>query len=238
MPDADQAWDNPKEIMDGCIEEQRKILQGFAGNSKTSAKKFYTAMRPRHVAISLCGEPMLYPYLGDLIDDINSRKMSSFLVTNGSLPQKINALLENDQQPTQMYMTLAAPDEETLRKTSFPFFNDAWERLMKSSMLLQNFRRSVIRLTLVRNLNFHSPEKYAQIIEKSAPDFVEVKSFMAVGGAQGRLPYDSMLSQDEIDEFASIIEKNSSYKISDKQKESRVALLTRGGKKSEHLSFD
>ncbi len=238
LPQSNQKWDSPKDIMDGCIAEQKQILQGFAGNEKTSSKKFYMAMRPRHVAISLCGEPTLYPYLGGLIDDIHQRKMSSFLVSNGSLPEKILSLIDNGQQPTQMYMTLAAPDNETLQKTSLPMIDNAWDRLNESLSLLQKFNRSVIRLTLVRNLNFHSPQNYAELIEKAAPDFVEVKSFMAVGGAQARLPYDSMLSSDEILEFASSIEKHSSYRIADQQKESRVALLTRGGKPARKIDFD
>jgi len=194
-------------------------------------------MRPRHVAISLSGEPMIYPYLGEMIQEIAKRKMSSFLVTNGTFPEKIRRLLENDQQPTQLYITLAAPDKAVLGKTALPIFPDSWERLAESLKLLSKFSRSVIRLTLVRNLNFVSPEKYVQLIETAAPDFLEVKSFMAVGGAQYRLSYDSMLSQAEIMDFAAKIESNSSYRIVDQKSDSRVALLTRDGKPSDYVQF-
>jgi tRNA wybutosine-synthesizing protein 1 len=237
LPDPEQKWDSPQEILDGCIEEQKKILQGFAGNPKTKAKKFYNAMRPRHFAISLSGEPMIYPYLGEMIQEIAKRKMSSFLVTNGTFPEKLQVLLDSDRQPTQMYVTLAAPDSEILHKTALPIFPDSWERLAESLKLLSKFSRSVIRLTLVRNLNFVSPEKYAQLIESAAPDFLEVKSFMAVGGAQHRLPYDSMLSQAEIMDFAAKIESNSSYRIVDQKSDSRVALLTKDGKPNDYVQF-
>jgi tRNA wybutosine-synthesizing protein 1 len=238
LPPKDQAWDSPEEILDGAIEEQKKILQGFAGNSKTTAKKFYTAMRPKHVAISLSGEPMLYPHMGNFIDEIHSRKMTSFLVSNGTLPDRIKALIDNNQQPTQMYITLAAPDKETLTKTSLPMIDDAFERLMASLKMLSQFKRSVIRMTVVRNLNFHSPEKYAKIIEMASPNFLEVKSFMAVGGATARLPYDSMLSHEEIMNFAAKIEKHSSYRIIDSKSDSRVALLTRDGKLHNFIEID
>jgi len=224
--------------MDGCIVEQKKILQGFAGNPNTQAKKFYNAMRPKHVAISLSGEPTLYPYIGGLVEDIKSRKMTSFLVTNGTLPERIQGLLDNGQQPTQLYVTVAAPDKETLKATALNMFEDAWERLMVSLSMLQQFDRSVIRLTLVRNLNFKEPEKYAEIIEKASPSFLEVKSFMAVGGAQSRLPYDSMLSHREIMEFAAEIESHSSYRIVEQKGDSRVALLTRDGKPNDYVPVD
>ncbi len=238
LPKTEQKWDSPKEIMDGCIEEQKKILQGFAGNAQTTAKKFYNAMRPKHVAISLSGEPTLYPYIGGLIEDIKNRHMTSFLVSNGTLPERIQGLLDNAQQPTQLYITLAAPDKATLKATALNMFEDAWERLMVSLSLLSQFNRSVIRLTLVRDLNFKNPEQYAEIIEKAAPSFLEVKSFMAVGGAQYRLPYDSMLSHQEIMDFAAEIEKNSSYQIVENKSDSRVALLTRDGRPNDYVPVD
>ncbi|MBI4170886.1 MAG: 4-demethylwyosine synthase TYW1 [Candidatus Aenigmarchaeota archaeon] len=238
LPQKNQKWDSPKEIMDDCIEEQKKILQGFAGNPNTKAKKFYNAMRPKHVAISLSGEPTLYPYIGGLIEDIRERKMTSFLVTNGTLPERIQGLLDNDQHPTQLYITLAAPDKETLKSTALNIFEDAWERLMISLSLLSQFNRSVVRLTLVRDLNFKNPEKYAEIIEKASPSFLEVKSFMAVGGAQYRLPYDSMLSHQEIMDFAAEIEKHSSYRIVENKGDSRVALLTRDGRPNDYVPVD
>lgn len=237
LPSENQQWDSPEEIVDGCINEQKKILQGFGGNPKTSPTKFYSAMRPKHFAISLSGEPTLYPFIGDLIDEIHKRKMTSFLVTNGTLPERVKLLLDKGQEPTQLYITLAAADKEMLKRTALPLFDDAWERLMSSLSLISSFKRSVIRLTLVRNLNFKSPEKYAQIIEKASPDFLEVKSFMAVGGSQKRLPYDSMLSHNEIMEFAAEIEKKSSYRIVDQKNDSRVALLTRNGKPHDYVSI-
>lgn len=235
MPSQNEEWDSPEEIMEGCIKAQAGLLQGFGGNPRTDSKKFYYAMLPKHVAISLSGEPTLYPMIGGLIEEIHKRKMTSFLVTNGTLPERIQSLLDNDQQPTQLYITLAAPDKETLQKTALPMFDDSWERLMKSLSLLERFRRTVIRLTLARNLNLASPESYAEIVDRAAPDFLEVKGFMSVGGARERLPYELMPVDAEILEFAEKIEKASSYKIIDRKSDSRVVLLTRDGKPKEFV---
>jgi tRNA wybutosine-synthesizing protein 1 len=221
----EQAWDSPSEIMDSAIDSQKKILMGFKGNPAVPFSRFKKSMEPRHVAISLSGEPMLYPYIGGLIEDIHSRGMSSFLVTNGTFPERLQSLLDSNQQPTQLYVTLAAPDSQTLKKTALPIFPDAWDRLMKSLAVLKKFRRTVIRLTLVKNLNFIKPEEYAKIVDKSEPDFLEVKSFMSVGGARDRLPYSDMPLFTEIREFAEKIEKNSNYRIMDEKADSRVVLL-------------
>jgi len=84
-----------------------------------------------------------------------------------------------------------------------------------------------VRLTLVKNLNFVKPEEYAKIVEKYSPDFLEVKSFMSVGFSRNRLPYSDMPLHEEIKEFAKEIEKNSSYKIKDESKPSRIVLMTK-----------
>jgi wyosine [tRNA(Phe)-imidazoG37] synthetase (radical SAM superfamily) len=57
---------------------------------------------------------------------------------------------------------------------------------------------------MVKNLNMIEPEKYAKLIEKSLPGFVELKAGMAVGFArlQDRIKYEDMASHEEIKEFA------------------------------------
>ena len=221
----EQVWDSPKDILDDAILAQRSLLTGFKGNEATPFKVWKQAQDPKHVAISLSGEPMLYPHMGSLLEEIHSRKMSSFLVTNGTLPDRLQSLLDNGQQPTQLYVTLAGPDKDILQKTALPLFPDAWERLQQSLALMGSFKRSVIRLTLTRRLNFTSPEKYAVLVDKAEPDFLEVKSFVAVGGARERMPYDDMLLFPEIQEFARSLEKHSNYHIVDEKAESRVVLL-------------
>ena len=214
--------DSPKDILDQAIEAQAKILQGFWGG-KCDKQKLREAMHPNQVAISLVGEPCLYPKLPELVDEIKSRKMTAFVVSNGTLPEMIKKLIKH--QPTNMYITLAAPNEKIYKKTCKPSIKDGWQRIQKSISLLKEFDRSVIRLTLVKDLNMVNPEEYAKIIEKAQPSFVEAKAFMPVGGSVQRLPYESMPRHNEIVAFAKAMEKNSSYKIKDEKEDSRVVLL-------------
>jgi len=87
LPRKREQWDKPKDVLDGCVREQIKILQGFYGNPNVDNKKLIASMAPRHVAISLSGEPTLYPYLPEFIDEIKSRKMTAYLVSNGTNPK-------------------------------------------------------------------------------------------------------------------------------------------------------
>jgi len=216
--------DEPEEILNGMIEEQKKLLAGFKGFNGTDMVKWKESGDPNQVAISLAGEPCLYPKLPELIDLINSKNMTSFLVTNGTIPEMIETLIKH--QPYQLYMTLAAPNKEIYKKTCQPLIDDGWERIQKTLSLLKNFERSVIRLTLVKNLNMINPNEYAKIIEESKPKFVELKAYMAIGFSRERLGPDYMPTHEEIKNFAKEIEKNSSYKITNEKEDSRVVLLT------------
>ena len=72
----------------GSLSAQEKILTGYKGNPKTNWRKFQEALTPKHVAISLTGEPTLYEPLGDLIEAFHQKGFTTFLVSNGTLPTK------------------------------------------------------------------------------------------------------------------------------------------------------
>jgi len=216
--------DEPDVIMDEAIAAQKEILMGFGGNETANKRKFYDALHPKHVAISLAGEPLLYPKISELINEVKNRGMTAFVVTNGTLPE----VLEKMAEPTQLYITLPAPDKEIYEKTCQPLIVKGWEKLNESLSLLSNFScNTVLRLTLVKDLNMIHPEQYAKIIDKSNSKFVEVKSFMSVGFSRERIAYEKMPLHNEIQEFAKKIAEESGYKIVDEQKESRVVLLRR-----------
>ncbi|MCS7129442.1 MAG: 4-demethylwyosine synthase TYW1 [Candidatus Caldarchaeum sp.] len=198
----DGEWDNPQEILDKVVEEHRQLLSGFGGNPKVSRQRFMEAMEPKHIAISLDGEPTLYPYLPELIAEATRRGMTTFLVSNGTMPEKLEELL-NKAQPTSLYISLYGPDKETHFKASKPLVADSWERLLRSLELMKRFScRKVIRLTLVKEVNMHSPEKYAQLIKVASPDFVECKGYTHVGESQKRLKRENMPTIQDIREFA------------------------------------
>lgn len=227
--------DEPSFILDELIRRQKEYLQGFKGNKNVPKKLFDEAMEPKHVALSLAGDATLYPKLPELIDEIKKSKMTSFLVTNGLMPQMLEKLLKH--MPTQLYITLPAPNEEIYLKVCKPLINDGWKRLMKSLSLLHKFKRSTIRLTLAKKMNMIHPEQYAEIIKKAKPDFVELKAAMPVGYAQYRMAYEQMPRHEEIKEFAKEICKNSGLKIVDEKPNSRVVLLMKKDKKSRKIKL-
>ena len=83
--------------------------------------------------------------------------------------------------PTQLYVSVDATDEETYKKVCKPSIDDAWERLMKSLKLLSRFERGAVRLTLFNNLNMMNG--YADLLRNFRFKFLEVKAGMSVGHA-------------------------------------------------------
>jgi len=216
--------DEPKEILDACIKAHVELLQGFKGNPDVSKERFEEAMKPKHVTLSLAGEPLLYPKVSELIEEILSRSMTCFVVTNGTKPEVLKRIAE----PTQLYVTLPAPNKTVYERTCRPLITDGWERINESLSLLKSFScNTVVRLTLVKGLNFVEPEGYARLIAKHEPKYVEVKSFMSVGFSRSRIPYEAMPLHEEIKKFAKIISDASGYKIKDEKRDSRVVLLER-----------
>lgn len=226
--------DEPSEIIDGCIEEHLQYLKGFAGNAKANLDKLKE--KPMHFAISLSGEPTFYPKLPEMIKELHRRKISSFLVTNGTNPNML-AKLTGDYEPTQLYITIPAPDKETYEKVCMPLIDDGWEKIQKSMSMINNFKRNVFRLTLVKGENMLKPERFAEMINKFKPRWVEAKAYVWVGYSRERLTIDNMPRHEEIMEFAKKLSDLTGYPIVDVKKESRVVLL---GKESEDrkLVFD
>ncbi|KHO47760.1 MAG: tRNA-modifying enzyme [archaeon GW2011_AR5] len=229
LPREKEEWDNPRQILDGCIDAQVEILQGFYGNPNADRDKLDKAMIPQHVAISLSGEPTLYPHLPEFIDEIMGRKMTSFLVSNGTRPQMVEKLLQH--QPTNLYISFYGTNPEMYRKAAVPMENNFWENVNQSLKMLGKFDCStVVRLTLAKGLNFTDPKGYAQIIDGTGAKFIEVKGYMAVGGSRKSMKYEDMPLHSEIREFAAKIESNSGYRIISEKPDSRVVLLSREGK--------
>lgn len=223
MPKWKGKADDPKMIVDECIKANAKFLQGFGGNSKTNRMKFSEIDAPQQFAISLSGEPTMYPKLPGLILELRKRKINQFLVTNGTNPGMIKRLIK--AKPTQLYLTLPAPNKEIYLKVCRPLVKGSWKNILESLSLLKKFKRSAVRLTLVRGINMAYPEQYAELIKRSAPRYVEVKAYMHVGYSQQRLKLENMPLHEEIVEFAKQISKFSGYKIKDQKKNSRVVLL-------------
>ena len=228
--------DEPRFIVEECIKAHVELLQGFKGNSNVVKERLKEIEKLLHFAISLTGEPTMYPKLAEMIDYINRKGMTSFLVTNGTIPEMIEKIIKH--QPTQLYISLYGPNEDVYKKTANPIKKDSWENLQKSLSMMHKFKRNVIRLTLVKGYNFVDPEGYAKLIKKYQPMFVEAKGYVHVGHSQSRLEVENMPYHNEIMEFAKKIEENSGYKVIDQKKESKVALLAREDFEGRKMKFE
>lgn len=216
-------WLEPKELLDGILKEQRRILTGYGGAETTDRSRLPEAQSPAHVAISLMGEPTFYPYLDELIKEIRARSMTSFLVTNGTRPEVLETL-----RPTQLYLSLNAPEEDLYRRVSNPT-GDLWPRIMESLSMLKDIpTRTVVRMTVARGLNMQDAKGYAWLLRSGEPDFVEVKAYMHLGKSRLRLSRDAMPDHAEVVNFARKISDALGYKLADEVPLSRVALLSSG----------
>jgi len=167
------------------IKDLEGLVKRKIANPELIKKVWKEAFNPKHAAISLTGEPMMYPYIDDLVTEFHKRGFTTFIVTNGTFPERLS---EMNELPTQLYVTLPAPNEAIYKKVCVPYIRNGWKKLNQTLELLQTLNcRTVIRITAVKNLNMIEPEKYAKIVERANPNFLEVKGFSLLGGARLRL---------------------------------------------------
>lgn len=216
-------YDDPKTIINDAITAQNNLLCGFFGNDKANKKKLNESKNPNNVAISLAGEPTIYPKIDELIYEFKKRNFTTFLVSNGQCVDKLKNL-END--PYQLYLSLDAPSKKIYETLCKPQIKDGWNNLNESLEILSSFKsRTCIRTTCVMGKNMENPENYGKLIEKANPDFIEIKAYMNVGYSRNRLTLNNMPSFNKIIEFAKKIGKQCGREIINKSEISRVVLL-------------
>jgi len=163
-----------------CIDsrdEIKRLINRELTNPDDIMQAHNEAMNPNHAAISLDGEPLLYPNMSDLVEEFQKRKMTTFIVTNGTLPERIKDL---NTLPSQLYITLPAPNEKLYKKVCRPMIKDGWKKIMESLELIESLScRSVIRLIAVNNLNLTEEyvKDYVKLAKKANPNFFEIKGF-------------------------------------------------------------
>lgn len=230
-------FDSPDEIIDECIKAQRKLISGFKGNSKINKNKFKEAQEPMQFAISLTGEPTLYPKIGELVSELRKRGKTSFIVTNGLQPSVLKKLNKEKNLPTQLYVSLNTPDKQLYEKWHRSSDKNAWKKFNETLELFPKLKtRKVIRMTLVRELNMKDEQikDYVKLIKKAKPDFIEVKGFMSVGFSRKRLGYETMPTHEEVRSYSEKLVnglKSLGYKILDEHEFSKVVLIGRDKRK-------
>ncbi|MBU0762283.1 MAG: radical SAM protein, partial [Candidatus Altiarchaeota archaeon] len=140
-----EEFDDPEFIVDESLKAHKQAISGFGGTGDVDKKLLDEAKKPNQVAISLSGEPLTYPEMGSLISEFKKKNMTVYLVTNGTMPERLAALTE---LPTNLYLSVVAPDKVTHSRVCAPLISNAWENIIKSIELMPSFgTRTVVRVT-------------------------------------------------------------------------------------------
>ncbi|MBT4935975.1 4-demethylwyosine synthase TYW1 [Candidatus Woesearchaeota archaeon] len=215
--------DNPEFILTKSLEAHHKLLVGFKGSDK--AVKYNESTEVKHVALSLTGEPIIYPKINEFIDLCSQKGISTFLVTNAQYPEHIKSL----NRVTQLYLSVDAPTKELLQKIDVPLFADYWKRLLLSLQYLsQKEERTCIRLTVIKNINDTNHKEYANLITQGNPDFIEVKAYMHVGSSRDYLERENMPLHENVVTFSRELAKHlPDYELMSEHIPSRVVLFAK-----------
>lgn len=173
--------DPPELIFDGVKEGHYKKIKMMRGVPGVRAERFAEALKIRHCALSLVGEPIFYPYINEFLGMLHKERISSFLVCNAQHPDQLADL----KAVTQLYVSIDASNKDSLRKIDRPLHRDFWERFNRCLDILREKRfrhRTVFRLTLVKGFNVEDEaEGYARLVEQGLPCFVEIKGVTYCG---------------------------------------------------------
>ena len=212
--------ENPKKLLDEIIEKRKQLMIGFKGDNKISKLKVKEAFEPTLFTFSLSGEPTLYPRLSGLIKEIRKRKAISFLVTNGLNPEAIKKLEKSKSLPTQLTISMNAPNEKLYKLWHNSKKKNAWKKFNETLILMKKLKgktRRAIRLTLVQkgksegifknltNMSLENVKEYSKLILKANPDFIHVKGFKSVGYSRNRLGYDKQPFHKEVKDFSKLL---------------------------------
>ena len=198
--------DPPEMIFEGAKEGHYKKLKMMKGVPGVRAERFQEAMKIRHCALSLVGEPIFYPHINEFVAMLHKEHISSFLVCNAQHPDQLAAL----NPVTQLYVSIDASNAESLRKIDRPLHRDYWQRFIRCLDILREKRfrmRTVFRLTLVKGFNIDEEvEGYADLVALGLPCFVEIKGVTYCGTSTSTNAGLTMQNVPFYDEVTSFVE--------------------------------
>lgn len=198
--------DPPEMIFQGAKEGHYKKIKIMKGVPGVRAERFQEAMRIRHCALSLVGEPIFYPHINEFIAMLHKEHISSFLVCNAQHPDQLAAL----RPVTQLYVSIDASNADSLRKIDRPLHRDYWQRFLRCLDILREKRyrmRTVFRLTLVKGFNIDEEvEGYTDLVARGLPCFVEIKGVTYCGTSSSSSAGLTMQNVPFYDEITTFVE--------------------------------
>ncbi len=239
--------DDPDEIIQETVRVRKRLISGIGGAEDVNEKLFKESFEgfPVHWAISLSGEPTIYPRLDEMVKLLRDKyKVESiFIVTNGQRPDMLKRLNNRDALPTQLYLSLTSPNKSLFENVNRPTKNaGSWEKLMESLNLIKHLNtRRVIRITLIKGVNDSDQniEQFAKLLDNCGADFIEVKAYMWIGLSRQRLKLENMPLHSYIQEWSKKLEsKLGNYNIVDEHPPSRIVLFMNKHSKYKQKIFD
>lgn len=210
--------DEPDVILDNSIYEHQAMIRQMQGVPGVKGDKYEEAMNVKHCALSLVGEPIMYPKINEFIRLLHNKRISTFMVTNAQFPEQLIGL----ERVTQLYLSIDAASKNELKRIGRPLYPDFWERFLKSIAILKtkgsgepkkplendlirdsgnsstdesaktikNLQRTVFRMTLIKEYNMN-PKGYRDLILMGMPDFIEIKGATFCNGelSMDKIPY-------------------------------------------------
>ncbi len=228
---SEEEVDSPDIIIKGVLKERERLLNGFGGNDKVDKSLLRDAMTPDHWAISLSGEPTLYPLLPELViylrDVMKARTI--FIVSNAINTDMFLKLKDKNALPTQFYISLDAPNETIFKRVNRCSLKNGWKRVLDTLAVFRELNcRRVVRFTLIKGLNDDENffEEYAELFSIANADFIEIKAYMWIGYSRKRLKKENMPLHEYVRDYSEkLVKFLPNYKIIDEDKRSRIVLL-------------
>jgi len=216
--------DDAETIIQGALDNHYKMINEFKGVPGVLPDKLAEGMQAQHCALSLVGEPIMYPQINKFVKLLHQKGISSFLVTNAQFPDAIKQM----SPCTQLYVSIDASTKDSLKKIDRPLFKDFWERFIQSlKELSAKGQRTVYRLTLVKGWNAEEMDNYAALVALGQPDFIEIKGVTFCGSSKAStLTMENVPWHEEVVYFVKqLVERLSDYSIACEHEHSNCLLV-------------
>ena len=153
--------DAPELLVSGFMNNHKDLIKTMRGLPGVLPERLQEAERIRHCALSLVGEPIIYPHINRFLGLLHENGISSFLVTNAQVSTSARMCLHQQlvcnahlQFPdkmetlipvTQLYISVDAANKDSLQAVDRPLFKDFWERFLSCIDVLKAKGQRTVR---------------------------------------------------------------------------------------------